>query len=166
MTRVGIEFGEGVETPGSLVYRLSDYAFDFQPAGVATPTIVRLGYVQVEVDSTGRCRYAWGYSPFPGWEVARLPEMPEPTSSACVLVNDFEAGDVLTVVKPADSITTIDPRTGSVWVRAVDATENPYHWARAIASGVVLLGWEDGSLGGLLLTATNSSEILNVVRAL
>lgn len=134
-------------------------------AGVADPAILFFGSIQLEVDSTGRCRYAWGYSPFPGWVVAKLPAIPQPSTSACVVV-DVEPGDVAVVTESTDTASTIDPDKGSVWVRSASAVHEPYDWAGSIAPGVVLLGWEHGGAGGLLLEATNSSEILQAVSGL
>lgn len=165
MSSVFVECTASLESPGELTYRVADYAFDFQPAGIVDPTILLFGSVQVEADSTGRCRYAWGYSPFQGWRKARLPELPTPSSSVCVLLGEVEPGDVLVVTEPANTVATVDPDTGSVWMRAGSVSSETYDWAASIAPGVEILGWEDGSVGGLLLTPTNSFEVLDVVKA-
>lgn len=166
MSEVFLNCRSSLETDGELTYEVTDYAFDFRPAGVAEPVVLLFGSIQVEVDSTGRCRYAWGYSPYQGWSTGNIPELPAASHASCLVDGELEPGDVLVVTEPADTATTIDPGSGFVWVRSRSQEMETYDWAHTIAPGVTLLGWDGGKLGGLLLRPSNVEAVLEAMSRL
>jgi hypothetical protein len=119
---------------GELIYRRSEYSFDFEPmsrsgvrrrTGDFGTTSVLIGTLQIEIGiETGTFLYVWGYYPETAWKRHKLPN---PTTQPGKVSISFEEPPELSVsiglVEFNEWTTAYDPRTG--WLCVGDPAPNP-----------------------------------------
>ena len=155
-----LEFREGTPVEGILEYRARDYAFAFLPSDPAAlrtlvgdqgTTSLVFGSVQVEVSvDSGRCLFAWGYSPRQGWRPGSISGLPDVRSGACFTSGVLlRPGVSIGVIGSTDILVSHDAESGKVWLRSKNG--EPAKTAVEIAEGVAVLIAADSRPVGLLL---------------
>ena len=146
---------EGSPIKGFLSYERSDHAFAFRPSDpqqvremlTEGRTSLAFGTIQLEVAvSTGRCLFAWGYSPRQGWVEADLSNLPKAMGGACSLIADLEDGISQRVSETNPEV--LFDRSSNRTALLVDG--HAPAWSIEIAEGVSVLGTEDGVIAGLV----------------
>lgn len=163
---VWLECQDGVPTEGFLEYRSRDQAFRFVPSdpgavrdlvGEQGTTSLAFGGVQLEVSvGSGRCLFAWGFSPQQGWRTSRIEGLPEPTAGACFVSGALlRPGVSIAIVAASDLAALHDSDSGLLWLHerggGTPAT------AVEVADGVVVLLAADARPCGLLLRVDSIS---------
>lgn len=151
---------DGRPTEGFLQYRLHDHAFRFTPSDPAAlrdlvgelgTTSLAFGGVQMEVSvDSGRCLFAWGFSPRQGWKTGRIEGLPEPKRGACFVSGAVLCPGVsLPIVAASELVALHDSESDLLWLhgREGDTSEK----AVEVADGVVVLLATDDRPCGLLL---------------
>lgn len=108
---------------GQLVYRASEYSFDFEPksraevarrAGREGTTSILIGTLQIEMGiETGIALFVWGLHPHAAWSRGHLPRITPRAGGVKMLLDEEPAvGISQSLAEVGEWLTTYDPNTG------------------------------------------------------